>query len=421
MARGIQLAFTLNPKDFLRGLKVIETDLDDVREALDDVGDAANDALDDLDTRKAERGLKDVGDAADKAARDVDDVADEAKDVERAFSRLGTSARADMAKVERSTKDVERELGDVEDEANQSAKEFGSSFRGDPVEALEEVQSYLSEIISTKLPGLAGAFAAVAGGAALGLIVAGVEKWREKQERINEIARDFYDIILETADGPLQATNRAYDQLLDKTLARKVLEDANIDQMATMAALAAARGETVENYVQNILSGEIDVNEELAAQTRRRNELADQLLENTRDNNAANDDQIPILQKQVEQAEKHRAQLAAMRGWIGENVAAYGKAKQAQENVGKATAASQEKQRGQNKAALDTARSVERIAGEARDVKATVQSTPDLKIKAKVDRSEIDNLPKERTMTLRVGVRGSTAKDQRLLAGGFTL
>ncbi len=74
--------------------------------------------------------------------------------------------------------------------------------------------------------------------------MAGVEKWRERQERINEIATEYLTIIQDAADGRLSATNRAYDDLIDKQPAIEVTGRQSDASTADIALLAAARGKT---------------------------------------------------------------------------------------------------------------------------------------------------------------------------------
>lgn len=416
---------TLNPRDFIRGLKQIEVDLGDVKDALGDVADAGDDALEGLDTREAERGLEDVKDATQDAERALDDLGTSAKgdlskvetaakdagreveselkdgtgDAEDAFAKLARGAKADMAKVEKAVDGVDDELGDVEDEANASAKEFGASFRGDPVEALEEVQSYLAEIVSVKLPGFAGAAATIAGGAALGLVVAGVEKWREKQERINEIATDYLGIIKEAVDGPLSETNRAYQDLIDKQIVLATLEELSASQLSDIAVLAAARGETAEQYVEKVLKGEVTTQEELARIQAERNDIADELLRITTDNNAENDDQIPVLKAQDAALQEQGEALRAIGGTINENKAGYDKAKAAQDNLGRSTDASKEKQRALNRAAADMRNPIVK----------NIDSVEDLD-------DAIDDAADPRKVTITVGDGGSLAKFNAAMA-----
>lgn len=70
MARGVVIPFTLNPADFLKGIKRIETSLDDVTDAMRTVersGDSIENAFDGIG-RQAEQEF----DRVERAARDVD-------------------------------------------------------------------------------------------------------------------------------------------------------------------------------------------------------------------------------------------------------------------------------------------------------------------------------------------------------------
>lgn len=401
MARGVQLAFTLNPKDFIRGLKRIEVDLEGVADAMDDV--ARSDAFDDLDTRGAERGLDRVEDAADDAGRAFDDLGDEARsdlrtvekaasdagreveseleggtrDAEDAFSKLARGAKADMRKVETSVDGVEDELGDVQTEANQSAKEFGSSFRGDPVEALEEVQGYLSEIISVKLPGFAGAAATAAGGAALGLVVLAVEQWREKQERINEYANEYLGILTEGVNGPLAAWKTGYDELLSKQLALAVLEEASATQQRDLAVLAAARGVSTEEYIRLMNTGELTTQQELRDVMNERQVTSDEILRISASGTDQEKKTLPYLQSQFDVQTDQIATLKRMGGFINENVAGVQRAEEAEQALATATEISQERQRGANRETGEGVRLRQREVGEVEKVGRRIDGLPD--------------------------------------------
>ncbi len=277
MARKIEIPLSVNPRDLVRGLKVSERAFDDLEDSIEDV------------------------------TREGDDLSDEFRDLARSADRAGD-------KMERSFDGVDRELGDIEDEANQSAKEFGSAFRGDPVEALEEVQSYLAEIISVKLPGFAGAAAAVAGGAALGAVVAAVEKWRERQEEINQPARDYLDVINENRAG--------VEGITDALLAQKVLEEASVEQYQILAELAAGRQQTVEEYVRRTLSGEQNTTEQLAQVEARRAEIADEILRLTGENTAESRNQLKVLQDEDRSLQQQGENLRDVGQFIGDNTTA---------------------------------------------------------------------------------------------------
>ena len=251
-----------------------------------------------------------------------------------------------------------------------------------------------------KLPGFAGAVATIAGGAAIGLIVAGVEKWRERQERINEIATEYLTIIQDATDGPLSATNRAYDDLIDKQLVLKSLEELSAAQMADIALLAAARGETVEQYVTGTLTGEVSTQEQLQGIEQARWRIAEETLRITREGTEAEKAQLPILKEQDASLQAQGEALRRQGGIINENVAAYGKAKAAQDNVAKATQASYEKQRALNAAAA--AANVDRLVSGLRDAEIRARNTG----------TAIDNIP--RSVSVKV-IQSVIRQDNALL------
>ena len=224
MARGIVIPLSANPRDLIRGLRISEDAVEDLAKEFD------------------------------KVERSADDVSDEFRD-------LGRNADRSFDKARRSADRLEDSLSDVEDEANQSAKEFGSSFRGDPVEALEEVQSYIAEIVSIRLPGLVGALAGIAGGAALGLIVTQIDKWREAQEQIKQQAVDLYNQYVENgrvmdenwkkeqlnaywAEQSIDKRNKIFDLLEQAGISQDKLNELLSDGELTMKELSQATRDT---------------------------------------------------------------------------------------------------------------------------------------------------------------------------------
>jgi hypothetical protein len=380
MGRGIQVPFTLNPREFISGLRTVETGLEGLTAELADLERKSNDALGGIGdgADDAARGLGRVDDAAREAAARVDrDLDRAADDAERAFSRFGRSASADMDKVGRAARDVDDDLALVEDEANQSAKEFGAAFRGDPVEALEEVQSYLSEIVAQKLPGFAGAMATIAGGAVLGLVIAGVEKWREKQEEIRQLATDYLTVIRDEIDPGLRALGDAYGDLIDKQLTLAVLEEASAAQWADLALLASARGDTVEEYVRKTLTGEVTTQEQLATIESRRAKVADEILAATRNGSGASAEQLGYLQQQDAALTAQAEALRASGDFLNTNVKATRAAKDAQAAVARATAESYERQRFVNRATSDTADSMGRVRRSVDEIDRAIDRIPD--------------------------------------------
>lgn len=211
MPKGVQIAFTLNPKEFLRGLKRIELDLDDVKDSLTDTADAADDAFDDLDAKDAERGLDDVKKAADKAARGLDEVGDEgkqagrdverglkdgARDAEAGFRDLGRSATRAFDKVKQESREAGRATGDNlrgginetalgvvgAEVAQEFVQSWGEAIRaGNPAEAIYEVLTNAGAIAAAAVPGI-GTIVGL-GIATVSGIVQGI---RQENQRVQE-------------------------------------------------------------------------------------------------------------------------------------------------------------------------------------------------------------------------------------------
>ena len=158
--RGIEIPLSINPSKLIRGLRITEQQVDDLADAVENIGD-------------------------------------EAGQVEDAFGDLSRGARRDFDRTGRAAKDAEDDVDDLADEAADSAREFGSAFRGDPVEALEEVQSLVSNIVTKAVPGIGGAVLAVTGGAAFSALIAFYDRWREEQEARRQQVIDWRDTVLD--------------------------------------------------------------------------------------------------------------------------------------------------------------------------------------------------------------------------------
>jgi hypothetical protein len=120
--------------------------------------------------------------------------------------------------------------------------------------------------------------------------------------------------------------------------------------MADIALLAAARGETVEQYVNNVLTGEISTQEELARIQAERQRIAGEVLALTQDGNTENDHLIPILHAQDASLQAQGEALRANGSFLNENAKGVQLAKGAQDAVTAATDESRENQRLLNRA-----------------------------------------------------------------------
>ena len=160
MSKGLTIPLSLDPRDWIQGIKVVERSLDGMEDDLDDVEDASV-----IMGRKLEDAFDDARRAADKTGRSVNDA--------------------------------ERDVDGLTDEVSDSAKEFGSAFRGDPVEALEEVQSLASELATRFIPGIGGAVLAITGGAAFSALIGFYERWKEEQEARRQQVIEWRDTVLD--------------------------------------------------------------------------------------------------------------------------------------------------------------------------------------------------------------------------------
>lgn len=140
MARGVQIALTLNPRDFIKGLKTIETDLDDVKDALDDLGDTELD----LDTDKAERGLEDIESAAQSAGEEVEsELESGAEAAESAFANLAREAKSEIDEIETAARNADvtpdfDSIGEGIESTAGSAKQAVGILMGEIAEELTE-------------------------------------------------------------------------------------------------------------------------------------------------------------------------------------------------------------------------------------------------------------------------------------------
>jgi len=209
-----------------------------------------------INPRELIRGLRVSEDAVQGLGRSLDGVADEGEKIERAFGDIGRTARSDLGQAEAAADGLERELSLVEDEAGQSAKEFGAAFRGDPVEALEEVQAYIAEITAKWLPGFAGAILTIAGGAVFGVLLTQVEKWREKQAEVNRVADDLLALHREET-GQLDAIENQYGDVIKAQLLRNFYEGLGVDETTELFDALGRAGISQQQLNDLIVGGQL--------------------------------------------------------------------------------------------------------------------------------------------------------------------
>jgi hypothetical protein len=183
MAKGISINFLADVKDFLRGTKNVEDELDDVADSLDDVAKDGDKA-----TEKLEKGFKDLAKAA-KASGD---------DIEKG---IGQGTR-------RGTQEAEKATDVYKKEAIANVSEVTSSFTGSWESAADAVQGTLGGVVADLGP--VGAAAGAAGALGVGVLTAALVKMEEDakkaQERIADLALQMIDAGVR-GEVPLEVIN----------------------------------------------------------------------------------------------------------------------------------------------------------------------------------------------------------------------
>jgi hypothetical protein len=170
MAKGISINFLADVKDFLRGTKNVEDELDDVADSLDDVAKDGDKA-----TEKLEKSFKDLAKAA-KASGD---------DIEKG---IGQGTR-------RGTQEAEKATDVYKKEAIANVSEVTSSFTGSWESAADAVQGTLGGVVADLGP--AGMAIGAAGALGIGLLTQAIiqseEEAEEAKTRIAELGQAMID------------------------------------------------------------------------------------------------------------------------------------------------------------------------------------------------------------------------------------
>ena len=214
MARGVQLAITLNPREFLRALRQVELSTEDVADAFDEIETAGDSAFDDVE-------------ASAKAAAD---------DIENAFSGVSREVRSEFDRMERAAGDTDLDVSRGADSAKQAAgvlagevvdefvENWGEAVRsGDYAGAVRETLSQLGQVGGA----IGGPVGAVIGGAlALGLTTAFDKAIASSQEaaRIQAAVRD---IFLGVTDEAEEAGGNSWTAYRDAVIAAAKSDEAH--------------------------------------------------------------------------------------------------------------------------------------------------------------------------------------------------
>lgn len=213
MAKGISINFLADVRDFLKGTKNVEDELDDVADSLDDVAREGDQA-----TQKLEDGFRDLAKATKKAGDDVGD------------------------NMRKGFKQAEEGAENFKEEANSTAKEAAASFDGSAesiIDAFQEVAANAFEGF-----GAAGAVAGLALAAGIGIATAEFQKTEEAakaaKERIGELGIAFIE------SGAEVAKVQAFEEALKGIVTNADDASAKIDDLRKFADKYAQTGVKVE-------------------------------------------------------------------------------------------------------------------------------------------------------------------------------
>lgn len=177
MAKGISINFLADVRDFLKGTKNVEDQLDDVADSLDVVAKEGEQS-----TEKLEDGFRELAKAAKKSGDDIGDG------------------------MKKGFKEAEEGAENFKEEANSTAKEAAASFDG----SAESIIDAFQEIAANAFEGFgaAGAIAGLALAAGIGIATAEFQKNEEAAQKAKERIAELGQAMIDAGAGgekPLEA------------------------------------------------------------------------------------------------------------------------------------------------------------------------------------------------------------------------
>jgi hypothetical protein len=231
--KGIAINFLADVRDFLRGTKNVEEELDDVADSLDDLAKDGENAVEDL-----EKGFNDLRKAA-KAAGD---------DIEKG---LGDGTKKGAKQGESATEVYKKE-------AIANISEVTSSFTGSWESAADAVQGTLGGVVADLGP--VGAAAGAAGALGIGVLTAALVKMEEDakkaQERIADLAIQMIDagtrgeIPLEVINDNLKLIISSSEEATKKFRDIQLQSKLNATDANRMAVAYAGNEKAIESQLE---------------------------------------------------------------------------------------------------------------------------------------------------------------------------
>lgn len=248
MARGINIEFVANVAKFLRGTGDIEEALDDVIDALDDVGTSAKDS--EADAAKA---LEGIGADAKTAATDVDAAAEKMEQSFRAsFDKVEAQSKATSTAV---SSHLRRGVSDEDGSIKGKGKALGSELTQNIGEGIGSGQANLGDVVFGTVGGalgdIAGPLGGIAAGAGLALVIGMVNSARQRAEKVRAqvkaIGKAFGDAFTEGVEESAETANRK--AIIQEALGVETWEEAATKIQKQADILGVSAKTLADNYL----------------------------------------------------------------------------------------------------------------------------------------------------------------------------
>ena len=272
MAKGISINFLADVRDFLKGTKNVEDELDDVADSLDDVAKEGEQA-----TEKLEDGFKELAKASKKAGDDIGD------------------------NFKKGTKEAGEGLDDLQENSKSNAKEVAASFDGSVESIVDGFQGLAAEAFEGF--GAAGLIAGAALAAGIGLATAEFQRTEEEAQKARERIGELGLAMIEAGakgERPLESVIEALQGIVSNS-------DDAVKKFSDIQRAAKFVGNSAEDLAvayagqSDALEGQLDVLDDLITKEQA---VTDAQAENASRFAAVTQGKVDTLEKQREELER---------------------------------------------------------------------------------------------------------------------
>lgn len=279
MAKGISINFLADVRDFLKGTKNVEDELDDVADSLDDVAKEGEQS-----TEKLQDSFRDLAKATKKAGDDVGD------NMKHGFRKAEEGAQ------------------NFKEEAMSTAKESAASFDG----SAESIIDSFQEIAANAFVGFgaAGAIAGLAAAAGIGVVSKSIldaeESAKQAQARVEELGQAMIDAG-DSSQRPLQSVVDELQNIVSNSEdAVKKFKD--IERASKFVGTSAEDLALAYAGQSDALEGQLDVLNDLIA---KEEEVLDTQARNGSRFGAIQEAKVGTLKQQQEELKKVQEETEA--------------------------------------------------------------------------------------------------------------